>query len=220
MNILPLVTTRSTTTKDYKNWFRTYGMRDVFDEDYATKIWESWLFKSRRFGKKTKNSDLQRHFPRLSFLKQLDIELDETRSSDIVVQHFYQKDKKLFRTSNNVIISEHCVKRWAEHTGRIPSLDLLTGWVLAFQKIYSTLNQDGQGFVEDITEVYHPDALLIGEMYRTPNGMEIYDFKNHRFYRFPDIGFRIKTVIPSDKLNDGQRYRWYKLQQQAEKLKG
>lgn len=204
MNILPLISTKPEDTKPYKDWLKSCGIEDVVDEDYTMRIWESWLFKSNRFGKKTPESILYKSFPKQAYFKQLDIGIEEKRSSDINVQVLGYKNRMIYKSVLSPTISEHAVRRWWQHTQSKP--DILS-WV---EYACKTLLQS------DTTEIYHPKALLIGYVVRSVNEQILFNIDTKDFTRISGVGFRITTILPSDILNQSQRYRWYKLKEAQE----
>jgi hypothetical protein len=208
MNILPLLSTKPENTKPYKDWLKTCGINDVVDEDYTMRIWEGWLFKSNRFGRKTPDKLLHKAYSKQCYLKQLDIDNDEDRSSDVNLQIMGYKDRHIYKDVAPVTISEHSVRRWWEHTQTKP--DILSWTEYGCQAFLKNLVKP------DTTELYHPKALLIGYAtgYSVSRILMNIDTKDH--IKVPGVGFRITTVIPADILNDSQRYRWYKLKETIE----
>jgi len=204
MNILPLLNTKSENTKPYKDWLKSSGINNVVTEDYTMRIWEGWLFKSNRFGKNTSESVLYKNFPKQYYLKQLDISIDDQRSSDINLQILGYEKRYIYKNVLPITVSEHSVRRWWEHKHSKP--DILS-WIE--QGLKSTLTAD-------TTELYHPQALLLGYVFRSDNERILLNIDNKTMIRIPGIGFRINTVIPVDMLNENQQYRWYKLKEAAE----
>lgn len=206
---LPLFTTKPDGTKPYKDWLRSCGIHNVVDEDYTMRIWENWLLKSNRVGKKTPNNVLKKMFPNQNYLKQLDIGENENRSSDINLQVLGCYNRNLVKAVSNITISEHAVKRWWEHTGTKP--DILS-WLESWENVKTIVKDDGK----PITEVYHKDALLLGELTLSESHLIGLDIDSKNYYYKSDYAFRVKTVIPCDKLNEGQTTIWYKLKEAAE----
>jgi hypothetical protein len=203
MNILPLISTKPENTKPYKDWLKSCGINDVVDEDYTMRIWEGWLFKSNRFGKKTPEKLLHKTFQRQQYLKQLDIGIDEQRSSDINLQCMGYANRHIYKNVVPITISEHAVRRWWEHTHTQPNI---ISWIE-----YSLRNK----ITAQTTELYHPNALLMGCVTRSDSERIMFNIDTKDFTSFPGVGFRIATVIPVDMLNESQSYRWYKLKEAA-----
>jgi len=204
MNILPLLSTKPENTKPYKDWLKSCGIDNVVDEDYTMRIWEGWLFKLDRFGRKTPEKLLHKSFSKQVYLKQLDIDNDEQRSSDVNLQFLGYEKRHIYKNASPVTISEHAVRRWWEHTQTRPNI---ISWIEYSYK--NTLKVD-------TTELYHPKALLIGYVTRTDNEKIMVNIDTKQYIRVPGVGFRITTVLPVDILNDSQRYRWYKLKESVE----
>jgi hypothetical protein len=199
--ILPLDNPKPEHTKPYKDWLRTCGINGVVDEDYTMRIWERWMLKARRHGRKTQDSVLHKEFPQQHYLKQLDIQIDEARSSDINLQLMGYTNRLIYKNVAPVTVSEHSVRRWWEHTNAKPDI---MSWI--DHALRATLTAT-------TTELHHPDALMLGTVFRSDNVQLLYSIDHKQFIRVPGIGFRIKTVIPAHMLNEGQRYRWYCLQE-------
>lgn len=208
MNILPLISNKPENTKPYKDWLRSCGINNVVDEDYTQRIWERWLFKCNRFGKKTSSSELKRHFPDQTYFKQLDIYEIESRSSDINLQVLRYRDRHIQKAVSNITISEHAVKRWWQHTGTAPDI---MSWIESWQGVRE-LVRDGK----PISELYHPAALLLGDLCHSENAIIGFNIDTKELYEISSYMFRIKTVIPVDKLNERQTALWYKLKEAQE----
>ena len=204
MNILPLLSTKPENTKPYKDWLKSCGIDNVVDEDYTMRIWEGWLFKLDRFGRKTPEKLLHKSFSKQTYLKQLDIDNDEQRSSDVNLQFMGYEKRHIYKNASPVTISEHAVRRWWEHTQTRPNI---ISWIEYSYK--NTLQVD-------TTELYHPKALLIGYVTTSNNEKIMINIDTKQYIRVPGVGFRITTVLPVDILNDSQRYRWYKLKESVE----
>jgi hypothetical protein len=207
MNVLPLISTKPDNTKPYKDWLKSCGISNIVDEDYTMRIWEGWIFKSNRFGKKTPDKLLHKNFSSQCYLKQLDIGIDEQRSSDVNLQIMGYKDRHIYKNVAPITISEHAVRRWWEHKQTKPD-------------IMSWIDYGSQAFLKGLvkvntTELYHPKALLIGYVTGYSLSRILLNIDTKDFVRVPDVGFRITTVLPVDILNENQLYRWYKLKETA-----
>jgi hypothetical protein len=171
--------------------------------------WEKWIAKSQRFGRRTSNSELNRHYKNIMVFKQTDVYTHEQRSSDINLQLMYVRNREIVKTVLPVTISEHAVRRYWEHTNTKPKLD---EWICGFP----TWQTD---FSNGLDEMYCPQGLLLGEMGITENIAEIWNIDTKTFHRHSGVYFRVKTIIPVGMLNEGQQYRWYKLKTKYEEQK-
>ena len=206
---LPLLTPKPQNTKPYIDWYRVCGIDNVYTEDDTMRHWEKWMLKCQRFGRRTTNAELSRHFTSVSVFKQTDVYNDEQRSSDINLQLMYLENRTLIKTALPVTISEHAVRRFWERTSSKPRL---LEWVMAFP-VWQT------DFSAGLNEMYCADGLLLGELFKTDNVAETWNIDTKTFQRKPGFGFRIKTVIPVGMLNEGQQYRWHKLKTKREEQK-
>lgn len=204
MNILPLHNTKPENTKPYKDWLKSCGISNVVDEDYTMRIWETWVFKADRFGKKTPNTVLHKHFVQQQYLKQLDIDQDQARSSDVNLQVLGYQARCIYKTILPCVISEHAVRRWWQHTETKPDLIAWIGSVCAGP------------FQADTTEFYHPTALLLGQMVRSDCFEVSINIDSKAKSIRPGVSFRISTVLPRDILSPSQLYRWYKLKEKQD----
>lgn len=207
----PLISTRPENTLPYKDWLRTCGIDGVYDEDHTMRIWESWIRRCSRFGRRTHDRDLYRAFAQQSYLKQLDIAESSGRSSDVNLQVMFYTQRHIHKTASNITVSEHAVRRWWQHTGRRPDI---MSWIEAWPD-WSTWEEYCTGG-QPTGELYHPDALLLGTIFRTDNATESINIDTRHVIRHPGLAFRVATVVPVDQLNEGQTYRWYQLKEQIE----
>jgi len=207
----PFFTKKDPNTKPYIDWLRKHGIEDVKDEDFAIGEWELWLTKAMRMSKRTDAKILQKNFSQKEFLKQIDIPEDANESSDIALQTLNLIGRKIVRRSSFVVISEHAVKRWWDHTKTIADV---YSWIAAEEDPKKLRDENTGG---GVTALYHPDALLLGECRRGENCLNLFDIDTKREGNFDLPCFRIKTAIPVDMLNESQTARWYQLKQTTEK---
>jgi hypothetical protein len=191
-------------TKPYINWLRTCGINNVATEDDVMAVWEKYLNKAFAYNKNTDISKLVK-FKRFYCIKQMDIDIDEKRSSDIVMSYINRIGRKLVRHTGQITISEHSVRRYWEHTQTKPDI---MDWFNRFPN-----------YEYDLTEehLYCPQGLLVGNFNYSSKHYDLYDINTRTDEQHPEIGFRIKTIIPAECLNERQAYLWYQLKQRTEK---
>lgn len=203
--ILPPSRPKDEDTMPYKDWLRACGIDGIQTEDDVIRERDKRFMKALRFGKRTPNNELTKAFPTIQILRQLDVKQADGRSSDIGLVLLYYENRCLVSHSGIIVISEHAVRRYWAHTGQRPNIE---EWLSRYPK---WLDAD-----TNVTELYSEDGLLLGERFLSVNMQVVWHIDHKIEYKNSGLGFRIKTAIPVNQLNENQTARWYKLKQQWE----
>jgi hypothetical protein len=191
--------------KDFIDWRRKYYIDNVKTEDDACRIWEGYLMKLNRVGKKTSPAVLNKLFPTHFMIKQMDIGADEQRSSDVTnhVIGWAKQGKQTYIARGNlnpISISEHAVLRYWQRARTRPNLMAWFQTPLSYSVCEETQKLQTPGEALAL-----PEGLLLGEYVAPKNAWNVITLGDKIEHHIQRVGFRVKTFLATEQLNLEQK---------------